>query len=87
MNPGYDDEPDDEGPQSVDLEELGDEGAWDTLPCPLCGEEIYENADRCPICGEYVVGGVGRRPRGSLWRIVLILISIALAIYIVRKVL
>ncbi len=87
MNPEHNNELDDEGPQSVDLEELGDDGASDTLPCPLCGEEIYEGVDRCPLCGEYVVLGVARRPRGMLWRIVLILIGIALAIWIVRKVL
>jgi hypothetical protein len=23
-------------------------------PCPHCGEEIYEDAQRCPHCGQYV---------------------------------
>jgi hypothetical protein len=27
----------------------------DTLPCPECGEEIYEESERCPYCGAYVV--------------------------------
>ncbi|MEX0937150.1 MAG: zinc ribbon domain-containing protein [Pirellulales bacterium] len=29
--------------------------AADTLPCPECGEEIYEEAERCPYCGTYVI--------------------------------
>lgn len=48
-------------------QDAGDE-AVQTLPCPRCGGEIYEDADRCPRCGEYVVAG--QRASGSLWRIV-----------------
>ena len=24
-----------------------------TLPCPACGAEIYDDAERCPECGHY----------------------------------
>ena len=27
----------------------------ETLPCPACGAEIYEDAEQCPACGQYVV--------------------------------
>jgi hypothetical protein len=25
-----------------------------TIPCPHCGAEIYDDAERCPECGEYL---------------------------------
>jgi hypothetical protein len=25
-----------------------------TAPCPHCGVEIYEDAERCPHCGQYL---------------------------------
>lgn len=25
-----------------------------TMPCPFCGEEIYDDAERCPQCGRYL---------------------------------
>jgi len=24
------------------------------LPCPECGEEIYEDLQQCPYCGQYI---------------------------------
>jgi hypothetical protein len=29
-------------------------GDADTLPCPHCGVEIYDEAERCPECGKYL---------------------------------
>ena len=26
----------------------------ETLPCPQCGAEVYEDAEQCPACGTYV---------------------------------
>jgi hypothetical protein len=31
-----------------------DDGATLTRPCPSCGLEVYEDAERCPICGDYI---------------------------------
>jgi len=43
-----------EGPQSIDLEELGDDAdRLDTVTCPFCGEEVYDDADCCPACGHF----------------------------------
>ena len=47
---------DDEYPDEDDLEDEFSE----TLPCPQCGTEIYEDAVRCPMCGTYVT--FERRP-------------------------
>jgi hypothetical protein len=38
-----------------------DDDSSETLPCPNCAAEIYEDAERCPNCGEYVT------PSSSLW--------------------
>ena len=32
-----------------------DDAAAETLPCPACGAEIYEEAQQCSVCGEYVL--------------------------------
>jgi hypothetical protein len=35
----------------------GDDDADDeaeTLPCPACRKQIYEQAEQCPYCGHYV---------------------------------
>jgi hypothetical protein len=31
------------------------EGPSETLPCPECGAEVYEESPQCPHCGSYVV--------------------------------
>ena len=33
------------------------------LPCPSCGEPVYEDADVCPHCGDFITPG--RRPAGA----------------------
>jgi len=65
-----DDELEDEGPQDIDLEEPGD-GESLTAPCPACGAEVYEDADRCPACGEFISPRLAAGTRGGLWWIVL----------------
>ena len=34
----------------------------DTVPCPNCGSDIYEDAEQCPICSEYITHGSQIRP-------------------------
>lgn len=34
-------------------DEANDDSA-EIVPCPACGEPIYEEAQQCPHCGEYV---------------------------------
>lgn len=68
MNQWDGDEFEDEGPQDVDLEEFGgDRDDSDTVPCPTCGRDIYEGAERCPHCDQYVVGG-GESERTWGWK-------------------
>ena len=32
----------------------------ETLPCPNCAAEVYEEAESCPECGEYITPGSAR---------------------------
>ena len=69
---------DDEYPDEND----DDDGQSDTVSCPECGAEIYEDSVRCPACGHYVTSGVrsvwsGRSP----WWILLGLAGIAAVLW------
>ena len=44
-----DDEYDDEFPEADFDDEL-----TETVPCPNCGIDVYEDAVQCPACGTYV---------------------------------
>lgn len=63
-------------PQERDLD---DDDALDetpTAPCPKCGAEIADIADRCPVCGENVVPGSGERGRQPPWLAAIVLIVV-----------
>ncbi len=46
-----------------------DETDWNpdpaTVPCPECGGEVFDDADRCPECGHYFSPGKANASR--LW--------------------
>jgi hypothetical protein len=61
--------------------ELPEEDAWDddsseTVPCLLCGADIYEDAVRCPHCGEYVTEQTNVWSGRPTWWILLGLLGI-----------
>lgn len=35
-------------------DESSDEDQDGTVPCPHCGQEIYDDASRCPHCEQYL---------------------------------
>ena len=50
-----------------------DDDEDDTVPCPECGADVYEDSQRCPACGNYIVhssSGYAWKNR-PLWWIVL----------------
>jgi predicted amidophosphoribosyltransferase len=66
-------------PDDWEDDEEGDES--EVVPCPACGADVYEDAERCPACGEYIVHSTSPwrdRPR---WWIVVGLLGIAAVIY------
>ena len=50
----YEAEPD-EGDGDEDATGEDDADAAETLPCPACGTDVYEDADICPVCGEAIL--------------------------------
>jgi len=57
---------DPEGPGIEDID-LQDEEGTDVVPCPACGVDVYQSADRCPACGQFVVPGAGATSPGICW--------------------
>jgi hypothetical protein len=83
-NDDYDDnwEDDRDAPQGRDLAD-DDEDETPTVPCPSCGREVAEFADRCPHCGDWVVQGGDSRPARRWPLIVVIVIIVAFLLWIV----
>ena len=78
-NDSHLDEPSDElddreGPQPLDLAGSGDSDEHDVVPCPHCGREISELAERCPHCGDWIVLGSGSRRKSALIAIAILLL-------------
>jgi hypothetical protein len=66
---GDDSSEDDDGSEEFDSDQ--------TVECPACGREIYDDAERCPHCGEYLTEP-DRLGRGKpLWIIVTAVVVLA----------
>ena len=37
-----------------DEDDWGHDDEAETVPCPSCGTDVYEDAPACPVCGEYI---------------------------------
>lgn len=53
MDEWSDDIDDNEYPDSEYDDDSDD--VTETVRCPNCGTDVYEDAEQCPSCGEYVV--------------------------------
>jgi hypothetical protein len=54
----------------------------ETLPCPHCGAEVYEDAPRCPDCGAYISRSTNPWHGKPLWWVVLGLAGILAVLYL-----
>ena len=68
-----------------DRDEPDDNDGPDTLPCPACGADIYDDSERCPVCGEYVVMRTGSGPRRTWWWIALGLALLAMLLFVLVR--
>lgn len=59
------DEDDDDSYYENEYYEDDDLEDSETVPCPACGSEVYEDAEQCSICGEYIIHNSGINP---LWK-------------------
>jgi uncharacterized protein (DUF983 family) len=60
-----------------------DDGADDdgTVPCPACGELMFEDSPRCPSCGEYVSASTAAATARPTWIVVTVLVCLAVALW------
>ena len=47
------DDGDDQADDDAD-DAWNEDDASETMACPVCGADVYEDALRCPSCGEYI---------------------------------
>ena len=61
-----DQEPED---YQVDVhDQADDDPEGDQLPCPSCGNMIFDDTDRCPHCGDWVMPlAAAASSRGGIW--------------------
>jgi hypothetical protein len=48
----------------------------ETVPCPECQAEIYEDTERCPVCGSYIIHDTSVWGGKPTWWIILALLGI-----------
>jgi len=48
-----------------------DDELTDTLPCPRCGAEVYQDAPQCPACGSYITHTTNVWSSRPAWWVVL----------------
>ncbi len=61
----------------------GDEddlGRSETVTCPSCGADVYEDAEQCPSCGEWITSFRSPWQGRSTWWIVLGVLGVAATI-------
>jgi hypothetical protein len=71
---------DDDFDESDDADFDSADGDDETAPCPFCGEEIYDDAERCSACGKYLSREDAPADRKPLWFIVGAIVCLAIAI-------
>lgn len=74
---GDDWQPDDD---DISLEELAEQDADQTVPCPYCGKLIHEDSQRCPSCEYYISEEDAPPSRKPWWIIIGILVTLTIAI-------
>ncbi len=79
-----------EDPDEKDMpleEDLKDDEASETVPCPSCGESIHEDTVKCPHCGQWIID----RPRNEIlhskwfWPIVIAIGVVMILVTLVGK--
>jgi DNA-directed RNA polymerase subunit RPC12/RpoP len=70
---------DPEGPQAGDLTDQEKEET-PTVPCPNCGHDVPDFADRCPYCGDWIVQGGAARPSPGTLIVAIVAVLLILAL-------
>jgi uncharacterized paraquat-inducible protein A len=60
-----------------------DNDSVDTRPCPRCGIDVYEDAERCPKCGTYLTKSSGSSiPRWAYIAAIVALVAMTLPLLV-----
>jgi len=68
--------------EDSEQDDYGDDDVTETIPCPDCGAEVYEDAEQCPACGQYIVPANNALAGRPVWWIVLGLLGAAAVIWV-----
>ena len=59
-----------------------DNGPAETITCPACSAEVYEEAPQCPVCGEYMIHETRVLVGKSVWYVLLAILGIVSVIVV-----
>jgi len=63
-----------------------DDDEPDTVPCPYCRREIFDDADRCPYCENYLSAeDRPAGPRSGFWAVAMVLALLAAAFWVFAR--
>ena len=51
-----------------------------TVPCPYCGQQMYEDSPRCPHCGQYISEEDAPPSRARWWIILGVLLCLCVVL-------
>jgi uncharacterized paraquat-inducible protein A len=72
---------DDEYPDEIQYaDDWSDDDPAETVPCPSCHAEVYEDAPQCPECGHYISRD-DRLRRGWWWTAILLLALVCFLVW------
>ena len=64
-----------------------DDDTVETIPCPNCRADVYEEAERCPACGEYIVRDTSVLSGKPAWYVVGAVLGIIAVIIVLLRLL
>ncbi|MEZ6242493.1 MAG: hypothetical protein R3B57_05560 [Phycisphaerales bacterium] len=67
---------DPDGPSAEDLDRFGDE----TVTCPHCGAEVWDQHERCNACGERLTDPPKGSPPMPMWAWITLFVAILLVL-------
>ncbi len=82
-----DDDDDDFDPEGPDPHERDDDpdALPETIECPKCKTDFYEQAEQCPACGWYVDEREQPLGRKAIWVFVVLLAAIVAASWMMMR--
>jgi hypothetical protein len=69
----------DEGELPDEADTTAEDDSVDLVPCPACGADVPDLADRCPACGQWITPGAGGGLSARVKMIVLLIVVLVAA--------